>query len=74
MMRLSRGVAPDLQTYIARPFAPPEAAGNTRLSAPAAVMTITKCPIPARAVNRFTGAERELRQCGRTSDGWSALA
>jgi hypothetical protein len=38
------------------------------------VMAITKCRIWVPPVNRFTGAERELRQCGRTSDGWSALA
>jgi hypothetical protein len=36
-------------------------------------MAITKCRIWPPPVNRFTGAERELRQCGGTSDGWSAL-
>ena len=30
-------------------------------------MAITKCRIWVTPVNRFTGAERELRQCGRTS-------
>ena len=37
-------------------------------------MAITKCRIWVPPVNRFTMAARELRQCSRTSDGWSALA
>jgi hypothetical protein len=37
-------------------------------------MAITKCRIWVPPVNRFTVAARELRQCSRTSDGWSALA
>ena len=37
------------------------------------VMAITKCRIWVPPVNCFTGAAAALRQCGRTSDGWSAL-
>ena len=37
-------------------------------------MAITKCLIWGPPVNQFTMAARELRQCSRTSDGWSALA
>ena len=36
-------------------------------------MAITKCPISAQTVNRFTGAARALRQRGRTSD-WMVRA
>jgi hypothetical protein len=37
-------------------------------------MVITKYPILTPPVNRFTEWRDVLRQCGRTSDGWSALA
>ena len=36
-------------------------------------MAITKCRIWLTPVIRVTGTKRELRQCGGTSDGWSAL-
>jgi hypothetical protein len=38
------------------------------------VMAITICRIWVPPVNRFTAPPRALRQCGPTSDGWSALA
>jgi hypothetical protein len=37
-------------------------------------MAITKCRIWVPPVNRFPAPPRALRQCGRTSGGWSALA
>jgi hypothetical protein len=43
------------------------ARGNTRLSASATVMAITKCRIWATPVNQFTLRRDVLRQCGRTS-------
>ena len=62
---------PDYDDYIVSPH--PNAQVRRPAQASAAVMAITKCRIWVPPVNRLTGAATALRQCGRTSDGWSTL-
>ena len=46
----------------------PEREKTTDRYSVSGVIAITKCPIPARAVNRFTVRRDVLRQCGRTGE------